>query len=980
LIRNQFGGALGGAVKKNKLFYFFNYEGRRQASQDQNLRTVPLDHVRNGSVAYINNGAGCNSGSRLNTTPSCITILTPAQVAALDPNGTGADAALITFLSGRYPRANDLSKGDGINTGGFRFNSPFHRLDNTYVTRIDYNLTSKQKLFGRFNIVREQNTDDINADGQRFPGDPESGQIQQQDWTLAIGHTWTINSNMINQLTVGVSKSILNFPRTFRPTFPNNFTYGGVLAPGPNGTSNIGLTAPFPGFSSQFRQVPVPTYRDDFTLIRGKHAVQFGVSLKPNKQVSTLLNDFNTVTLGLGGLNNQLNPSLRPSNILNDQTVTTNFDSAFTLALGRIGSVASTFNYNPTGTALPLGTGSHRDFHYNDYEAYVQDNWRVATSLTLNYGLRWAYYGVPFEANGLETAPSLGLNDVFGARLANSPNGVAATPNLVYNLAGKANNARGYYDPGLTNFGPRLGLAYNPSFSNGLLHRLLGDRKTVFRVGGAVLYDRETTTLTFITDQVSYLFNSTPTTLFGNADPATALKTDPRFSSISASPATNVPPPITRPITPFVDSTGIAVGTSQNQNNYAIDPHFRTPYVYNFGLGIQRELPGNFIVEFDYVGRLGRKLFTEGDASQIVDFKDPASGQSMLASFANVQSELAAKTPLNAIAPEPWIENQVNAASLAATGKTCLMRFGLTCTRFAARNFGSSFVRGSATGVVRNLALSNLLLSNVGMAGQFFENAYVTNLGSSNYNGLLVSLRKRLSHGLVFDLNYTFSHSIDNNSSVFNTAFGGTVFDLRDPRAGRGNSDFDANHVINGDWVYSLPFGRGNHFGGNASGWMNQIIGGWQISGFVNWRSGFAFSTLSGGSPVTAAITSPAVLTGGSSALASTIHTDKSGLQFFTDPTAAQAALSFPLIGTSGNRNNLRGPGYFNTDMALLKSFKMPWSENHRLQFRWESFNAFNHANFVEPSANIFTPSTFGVISTQRGNPRQMQFALRYDF
>jgi hypothetical protein len=499
-------------------------------------------------------------------------------------------------------------------------------------------------------------------------------------------------------------------------------------------------------------------------------------------------------------------------------------------------------------------------------------------------------------------------------------------------------------------------------------------------MGGAVLYDRETTTLTFITDQVSYLFNSSPVTLFGNTDPATALKNDPRFTSISTSPATNTPPAITRPITPFVNSNGVAVGTSQNQNNYAIDPHFRTPYVYNFGLGIQRELPGNFIVEFDYVGRLGRKLFTEGDASQIVDFKDPASGQFMLASFASVQSQLAAGTPVTAITPQPWIENQVNAASLASTGKTCLTRFGISCTAQVAKNFGTFFQRGSATGVVRNLAIQNLLLSNVGMAGQFFENAVVTNLGSSNYSGLLVSLRKRLSHGLVFDLNYTFSHSIDNNSSVFNTAFGGTVFDLRDPRAGRGNSDFDAKHVINGDWVYSLPFGRGNPIGGNTAGWVNQIIGGWQLSGFVNWRTGFAFSTSSGGSPVTAAITSPAVLTGSSSPLASGIHTDNSGLQFFADPAAAQAALSFPIVGKSGNRNNLRGPGFFNTDMALLKNFKMPWSENHRLQFRWESFNGFNHANFVEPSANIFTPSSFGVISTQRGSPRQMQFALRYDF
>lgn len=978
LIRNQFGGNLGGPIVKNKLFFFFDYEGRRDASQVSNLRTVPLDHFRNGGLAYINNTAGCTASSRLTTTPNCITILTPAQVAALDPQGVGADAALLSFVNGRYPEPNDLSAGDGINTGGFRFNSPVHRVDNTYTARVDYQPTNSQKLFVRWNIARRTQTDTVNSVAAQFPGDPETAQILVKDYAYVIGHTWTISSNKINQATFGVSRSGLEFPTLFKPSFPNSYAF--------TSAANPFISNPFAGISSQTRFVPVPTIRDDFTYVHGTHNIQFGGSVKPIQQKSSLTNDFNFVTVGLGGLTNALNSSLRPSDILASSTARALWDRAFTFDLGRFASIGTNFNYSVDGQPFAPGTGKKRNFRYNEFEFYAQDSWRARSDLTITYGVRWQYYGAPYEANGFQAVSDVTLKNLFAIRQANAAAGIGgptAEPLLRYDLGGKANNGPDYFQPDLNNWGPRFSLAYNPSFKNGWMSKLFGDRKTVVRLGGAVVYDRVGGAITFIQDQVSYLFDNSATTNFGAANPVTALQNDPRFTALGTLPVNNVAPTITRPFTPFVDSNGFPIGNQTGEFNYTVDPNFRTPYAYTLSFGIQRQLPANFQLEVDYVGRLGRKLFAQADAAQIVDFKDAGSGQSLTGAFNALQAEIhdGAAT----FTQQPWFENQINAgiANFFGPGVNCTS-FGVPdCTSLVGDFFGSLVDVGDLSDTIQALNGNGLLLPNVGLSGQFSTNIYNSSMAFSNYNGLLVSLRKNYSRNLEMDFNYTFSHSIDNQSSVVNTVAGGLICDLRNLRVCRGNSDFDVQHIISTNWVYDAPFGHGHYLGRNAPGWLNQIIGGWQAAGIWSWRTGFAFGTTTNSFPVGFNFNSPGVFVGNSSALATNIHTDgtsaSSPIQFFKDPTAAVAAFINPAGGQIGNRNDLRGPGFWNVDLAVLKNFKMPWSESHRLQFRWESYNLFNHTTFVEPSVNI-NSSTFGRITATRGDARQMQFALRYDF
>lgn len=977
LTRNQFGGNIGGPLPffnfgeggpmfnsgKDKLFFFFDYEGRRDAQGVTYTRIVPLDHFRSGGLGYINNTAGCATTSRLNTTPQCITILTPAQVAALDPRAVGSNQALLSFINSRYPQANDLTLGDGINTGGFRFNAPVSRKDSTYTTRIDYNLTDKQRMFGRFNIARRNQTDTVNSVAQQFPGDPETALIIVQDYSWVVGHSWVISSSLFNQITVGVSHSGLQFPRPFKPSFPNSFTFGSI-------------TAPYAGFSSQDRIVDTPTIRDDATYTRGSHSFQFGAQLKPIRSQSGLVNDFNSVALGLGGNTTTLNATLRPTNIRTGTTASGAYDRAFAFLLGRYASISTNFNYSPDGQAFAPGTGKSRDFRYNEYEFYGQDNWRIRNDLTINLGLRWQYYQPPYEANGFQAANDVDLNQLFDKRLQNAAAGISgatAEPLLTYNLIGKENGGRPYYKSDYNNFGPRFGFAYNPSFKDGFMSKLFGDRKTVIRGGGSLVYERVAGAVTFIQDQVTYLFDNSKTTNFGVTNPRTSLLNDPRFTGINTLPLQNVPPTITRPFTPFVEN-GVPLGNASGETNYAISQNFETPYSIQYSLGVQREFAGNFLLDVAYVGRQGRKLFTQADAAQVLDFKDRTSGQFLLSAFNNLQSQIIAG---GAITNQPWFENQVNAASLATYGVGCT-GFGVaSCTDLVNTFFGDLVQIGDASDTIQALYANGLLFPNVGISGQFSTNAYITNLGSSSYNGMLVSLQKRFSKGFQFDFNYTLSHSIDNNSTVANTVFGGLICDLRDLRVCRGNSDFDIRHLVNANAIVELPVGRGRFIGKDMSRWLDALVGGWNLTGIFTYRSGLPFSTTTGSFPVGFVYDSPGVFTSNVNVTGS-IHNDGSTIQYFQDQNGVLAAIRNPFGGEIGNRNNLRGPTFWNADLALLKNFNLPW-EGHKLQIRAEAYNAFNHNSFGLPAANI-NGASFGQITTSSSAPREFQFALRYDF
>jgi hypothetical protein len=970
LNRNQFGGSIGGPILKDKLFFFFNYEGRRDALSDQVQQVVPSNMFRSGQLNYV------DTNGNIETT-------TTAQLQAIDPQGVGANQAFLAFINSRYPVGNDPSLGDGLNTTGFLFNAPDHRKDNIYTGRLDYSISSKHKLFGR---IQEDRFNDDQAAPQ-FPGDPDplvSSIDHSRSWV--VGETWTISNNLINQGFAGLTRQVDDFPINFAPTAPNTFT-----------TSLI--ANPYGDIRGQGRNVAVPEFRDDLSYTHGKHSLTFGTDIKPIRVQSTNQSDVNFVGIGLGGNILALDASTRPADISSDPAAQAEWDNAFPLLLGRYSSTDSFIAYDKSGTPLAPYSTTQRNFHYNEYEFYAQDSWRVRRDLTVTYGLRWQYHSVPFEANGFESVPTTNIDQVFNARVSAAAAGISgndAAPLVSYNLGGAANNAPGYYKPDYHDFGPRLGIAYSPSFSDGLLGAILGNRKTTVRAGGGIYYDRVLSTLSFELDEQTFLFDSNPSLFYGDpaggSDPTTNLLLSPRFTGLGATPPAPTAPAVTpRPVTPNVDASGNPIGLAVLggfPSFLQFDKNFKTPYSDTFSLGIQRELKGNVVVEVNYFGRLGRRLIADGDAAQTLNFKDPTSGQFLKDAFGQLQKQVQNN---QAITPQPWFENQISSTGFDCSG------FAASCTALVAKFFANPVAVGDLSTTILDLARNGILNPNVGLYAQTGANGYIGNYSSSSYNALLASIRKRYSNNLQIDFDYSYSHSIDNQSNIINDTnqFTGTgqglICDLTDLRTCRADSLFDARHIISANYVYDLPLGRGHHFLGGASNWVNTIVGGWSTSGILSYRTGFPFTTHTGTFPINFTQDAPAVFNGDQQAIRPNIHTDPTtgAIQFFADQSAALGAFSFPFGGDTGTRNPVHGPDFTNLDIAVSKNFKMPWSEHHTVQFRWEAFNVFNHVNFAVPGdPNVLTnsnnillnPSGFGVITQTAGSARQMQFSLRYDF
>jgi hypothetical protein len=942
LIQNQFGGNIGGPVKKDKLFFFFDYGNSKIISGAVVNRTVPLDSLRNGTVGYYS-----PSGS------TDIVKYAPAtELTQLDPQGRGTDTSWLAFVNGRFPHSN-ASGGDGVNSGGYTFDAPNNDYETNYVGRADYNINDNMKAFARFTIARQNAVINPNE----FASDPVTNPQIDRSYAFVLGHDWVIGSNKTNRVILGETVQKLDFPNDYNPKNAYNpdgstfYTFGTGL--GQALASSLYLQPNF-----QARRIPIPILRDDFNWTKGTHNWQFGGNFKDILSHTTNAIDYNTTYLGLGGLTTSLDASVEPSDIDPQNTFT--FDQGFTFLLGRIGQVLSDYNYNAQGQALKQLSGDQRLYRYYQSQFYFQDSWKVIPSLTVTYGITYQYFSVPYEIHGLESVEPLTFDKYFGARVAQSnasETGADAVPLIAYYLGGKANggNAPGLYAPQYKNFAPHVGFALNPGF----------DRKMVINASAGIIYDRTIiSAVQALQDTDSYLFQQTKPNVYGNSNPYNSLLTSPRLDNNNVltnggltAPATPKPP-----YYPFV-TDGVPGGlTTYQAYNATIDPSLKTPYSIIFNGGLQRSLADDMVLKVSYAGRLGRRLLAQADANQVLDFPDPASGQLFSQAFAAITLQARAGVPAASLTPQPWFEDVLLPNTVATVNSNIPAGDPMASnkTQAVALNNAYSFVSNGDIGDFTAFNMAPLAPLNVGSAAQFSENTFFTNKGFSSYNALLVTLTKNRSHGLNYDFNYTFQHSIDNISffanSAGDTGIGGVglVCDVVRPAECWGNSDFDIKQVISGDATYDLPFGKGRMLAYNVSPWVNEVIGGWSLSGITSWHTGQAWGTVSNAFVASFANDAPAILIGSKKYTAT--HLTKlpgGGVNLFANNIVAANQYGGPVGFKIGERNGLRGPNFFNQDLGLGKTFPIT-AETVNLKFRADAFNAFNHPNFVTPAENGF--------------------------
>ena len=1016
LVRNTFGGALGGPIVKNRAFFFYSYEARRDATAQAVTTVVPLANLGQGTINYLY----C-------TDSSCNTELPASLDLAGNTNAyseTGINPAALQVLAdaaAKYP-ANDTSQGDGLNTGGFRFNAATPVKLNSHVAKLDFNLTSHQTAFLRANVIYDHQT------LPRWLPDAPSPSVWSHPMGLAGGHTWTIGTNWVNNLRYGYTRQAFS---DVGDSNGNDIDFRFVFAP--TGEQH-----------SLTRVTPVHNFTDDVSWVHGKHNLQFGTNIRlvSNTRVSyAAAFDFAEANpsfyLGAGNhVSDQFQAYLDSAGLPGDQNNGQVLGSdiavqnAATAIIGRFTEYTANFTFGKDGSLLSAGTPSTRDFATQAYDSYLQDTWKVRQNLTLTLGLRYSLERPVYETHGFEVQPGIlqgngacqltSMTSYFKQRLAAAAQGTNFDPLVCVNRSGPANGGPPMYNWDKNNFQPRIAVAWSPDGGGSFLGRLLGHGGTsVFRGGFALTNDYYGQALA-----VDWDLNNTLGFTSNYTDPANSYDTTtangkplgPLFSAFGQDvrglvPNGNVPAGLQFPlVAPPLDE--INYYGERIESSVDSQLHAPTEYVWNFTF--ERQLPKSAVFSASYIGRMGRSLLAHRDVMSFNNLRDPKTGVDWYTAGTELEKLRQKGTDISQIpsliSPQvaQYFDNlfPANLASVINDFEGSLMDPTWTNAQaFYGFPYTGYF---SGNDWTDTLAEIDLDLFNDGYPIMFMQPQYGalstwSTIGNSNYHALALSYRQRLN-SLTLDVNYTWAHSLDDASGLQseggygnNVANGSFIINPIRQHDSYASSDFDVRHNINADVIWDLPFGRGRTFIGNASKLVDAVFGGWQLSSIFRWNTGLPtqpnpydssrwatnWNVQANVTPIAPINTCPNRPSDGTPKLFGGC-----------DVNAIYQNFRNAYPGETGPRNIFRMPGYVDVDLGLSKTWKMPYSENHMLQIRWDVFNVTNTQHFgaidgsrtgfgvgLDPGLNhTNAPGNWSNFTGIQGQPRVMQVGMRYWF
>ncbi|HZQ55621.1 MAG TPA: TonB-dependent receptor [Bryobacteraceae bacterium] len=1018
---HQYGGDVGGPIIKNKTFFFFSLQNNlillsQPISASFGTPSVYTSSMRNGLFRFVRGTVTANGKNYSRNSPALVDAsgnLLPGiatcgaanhfqncvdtyNIFANDPLGIGGDPATMGLINSE-PLPNNFATGDGLNTAGYSWNPPSKFTGPQIMGRVDHTFGPNDNVLVRWlqSTYDTKEGDFTNARPIIFPGFPPLGEVTRTAKNLAVSYRHTFSPTLVNELTMGFNRFAFVF--TFGESNPN---FGNPAKLPPWGDqclfgSFVNITTPYCISPHTARAVTTPQILDNVTKIFGAHTLHAGINDRfyihndsrgffGSKAVvpwisfnaTQRLGNFSNIPGPIGG-NSATAPYSGDISTL-QQAIVEEAGIPYLIQQGYLANF-NTNQYQPSRYAT-VYTRLHQ------YDTYISDEWKVRSNLTINAGVRWEFNPAPYDAQQT-LVPNLPVDGSQGR--------------VTY---GKASSW--FKNNNLAAVAPRLAIAWSP------------DQKTVVRAGYGMFFD------TLSSFQVTAIAGLMPGFLqnctsamdsSGKVSTTTGCVTpsgmqnriSQGFPLSIAAPAITPSTALSPPPAPY--NLAPAVG--------AFDPNLQNPTVHEWDFTIQRELPLHLVAEVGYVGKRGTHLYRGYDLNQI-STNQPGFLQSFNMARANVLSGCHADgtgCPAGVTGQTPSLLLQLSSASFINTSTSLadLQRgnIGNMAFRLDSQSTASWL---TAKGFPANYFRPNPQFSSI-----FYQDAG----GDSYYHGLFINLHRRYEQGLTLGLSYTFSKSIDDMSvdptgattsgGLSTSSFSRTPTDVHNFRLDRALSDFNNFHVLLINMVYEFPFGSGKPFLSQTPRWLDQIVGGWSLTGIFNYQSGEPYTLNAGIRTTNGAHNSTALVIG---------PLDQGHLQFVngiegpvmyqasslitnaSDPhydcvavNGGQTYFCIPPPGSYGSGRNLaQAPPFWNLDGGLLKNFAI--SERFRLQFRAEAFNLLNHPNFASPLAastgsptitsavfgqtcclTVSLPSSTNVVSTGESY-RVLQLGLKLNF
>jgi len=1007
LNQNQFGGTFGGPIKKDRTFFFLSYEGRRiRAGQVGPLLNVPTTAEFGGDFSAVAANGGFSGGisstdaqvfqvlnGRSANGVSCPSAIQALGGVAPAPNVLWANI----FPTGVIPAAcqdpvaaNLLQQFvPAANSGASQYQAIPVGSDNAdqFTARFDHRISDRQNFtaYYYFNDGRQfQPYDNFEQAGANVPGFGNHNNLRFQQYNFT--HTWTLSSALVNEAhftymregelgflksetTNAVTSSCTGAAAKYCFTGLSDSSY----IQSTFGTSpKLGITTGLPSTLTGVPYVDISggaefgnnwegvlpqvgnsfQWSDGLTWVKGNHTFKFGVDIRRARFDQYYYFDLNgDYTFENNGPN---------------AIVPTDGDNYAEFLLG-------------LADVYVQGSGQREDIRSTAVYPFAQDSWKLKPNLTLNYGLRWEFTPPPTDISGhVETFRPGQNSTVYPCAITTSASywkSLGVTNPTCANTGSEPTGLVVPGDPGVPagmtstyykSFAPRIGVAYSPNFSSGPLAKLFGGSgKTSIRAGWGLFYNP-------IEELVLAQFGAEPP-FGGSSSLSDTFFNTPFVGQLNTN---NIPTP-----NPF---NGIITPVKGQPTDLSLfrpillygefAPHLRSQYTTQYNLTIQRDLSNSMMFQIGYVGSQGHRLLATHDIN-------PSNPQSCLDINTVLGSGTCSPTgedsqfifPAGTTAPPGGFHLPYgpNGPSVIPAG-TSLSGLNLVGLRpYSSPNCNP--MTGTGCPVDGTPVFTDI----------FAEDT----IANSNYNALEMMLQKRFSHGLQFQAAYTFSKSIDDGSTFEETL---NPFDFR---ASRALSLFNSKQrfVVSYDW--ELPVRK-------YSGFKGKALDDWEISGITQFQSGFPIRLNT--EDDTELINSLFFLgTEAPSLVAPFVKLDprKTYTNFgLTTPgywfspcdfaTAATpnvapcpAGATPPPLGSFNNgtqRTICCGPGLADWDFSVHK--KIALSETRYFQFRAEIFNVFNRTNYSNPDGGFSDgPTEFGKI-TSAGDPRLLQFALKFFF